>query len=113
MLGLVLMAIGKVVQASSFSYGQLVAGRFVAGFGNGFNTAAVPAWQAESTRAHRRGTMLMVSSGACIAFGVALAYWITFAFAWLAPSSSTPEAIDANYCNERSQEQFCGTAACE
>ncbi|THX56533.1 sugar porter family MFS transporter [Aureobasidium pullulans] len=89
MLGLVLMAIGKVVQASSFSYGQLVAGRFIAGFGNGFNTAAVPAWQAESTRAHRRGTMLMVSSGACIAFGVALAYWITFAFAWLAPSSAS------------------------
>jgi sugar porter (SP) family MFS transporter len=89
MLGLVIMAIGKVIQASSYSYGQLVAGRFIAGFGNGFNTAAVPAWQAESTRAHRRGTMLMVSSGACIAFGVALAYWIDFAFAWLAPSSAS------------------------
>lgn len=89
MLGLAIMAIGKVIQASSYSYGQLVAGRFIAGFGNGFNTAAVPAWQAESTRAHRRGTMLMVSSGACIAFGVALAYWIDFAFAWLAPNSAS------------------------
>jgi sugar porter (SP) family MFS transporter len=89
MLGLTVMAIGKIIQASSESYGQLVAGRFIAGFGNGFNTAAVPAWQAESTRAHRRGTMLMVSSGACIAFGVALAYWIDFAFAWLAPSSAS------------------------
>ena len=89
MLGLMIMAIGKVIQASSYSYGQLIAGRFIAGFGNGFNTAAVPAWQAESTRAHRRGTMLMVSSGACIAFGVAVAYWVDFAFAWLAPSSAS------------------------
>ncbi|GAB7353134.1 hypothetical protein MBLNU459_g3671t1 [Dothideomycetes sp. NU459] len=88
-LGLVIMAIGKVIQASSFSFGQLIAGRFIAGFGNGFNTAAVPAWQAECTKAHRRGTMLMVSSGACISAGLALAYWIDFAFAWLAPSSAS------------------------
>ncbi|KAL1297031.1 hypothetical protein AAFC00_004622 [Neodothiora populina] len=89
MLGLVVMAIGKVVQASSYSFGQLIAGRFIAGFGNGFNTCAVPAWQAECTKAHRRGTMLMVSSGACIAAGVALAYWVDFAFAWVAPSSAS------------------------
>ena len=88
MLGLVLMAIGKVIQASSYSYGQLVAGRFIAGFGNGFNTCSVPAWQAETTKAHRRGTMLMVSSGSCIALGLALAYWIDFAFAWVPGSAS-------------------------
>lgn len=88
-LGLVLMAVGKIIQASSYSFGQLVAGRFIAGFGNGFNTCSVPAWQAECTKAHRRGTMLMVSSGACIAAGLALAYWIDFAFAWVAPSSAS------------------------
>lgn len=33
--------------------------------------------------------MLMVSSGACIAAGLALAYWIDFAFAWVAPSSAS------------------------
>lgn len=33
--------------------------------------------------------MLMVSSGACIAAGLALAYWFDFAFAWLAPSSAS------------------------
>lgn len=88
-LGLVLMAAGKIIQASSYSFGQLVAGRFIAGFGNGFNTCSVPAWQAECTKAHRRGTMLMVSSGACIAAGLALAYWVDFAFAWVAPSSAS------------------------
>lgn len=58
--GLLIMAIGKIIQASSYSFAQLLVGRFIAGFGNGFNTAAVPAWQAECTKAHRRGTMLMV-----------------------------------------------------
>jgi len=89
MLGLVIMAIGKIIQASSYSYTQLVVGRVIAGVGNGFNTCGAPAWLAECTKAHRRGTMLMVSSGACIALGLALAYWIDFAFAWLAPSSAS------------------------
>ena len=34
-LGLVIMTIGKLVQVTSFSLGQYVAGRFLAGFGNG------------------------------------------------------------------------------
>lgn len=34
-LGLVLMTMGKIVQVSSFSLGQYIAGRFLAGFGNG------------------------------------------------------------------------------
>ena len=86
MLGLAIMAIGKLIQCTSFSLGQLIAGRFIAGFGNGFNTATVPAWQAECTKAHRRGTMLMVSSGACIAAGLAIAYWLDFALAWASPN---------------------------
>lgn len=105
MLGLFIMACGKIIQCSSYSFGQYLAGRFIAGFGNGylspamssflsiltrssFNTATVPAWSAECMKAHRRGTMLMVSSGACIAAGLMFAYWMDFAFAWLAPSSA-------------------------
>jgi len=34
--GLCVMIIGKVIQASSFSLGQYIAGRVVAGFGNGY-----------------------------------------------------------------------------
>ncbi|PNS20130.1 High-affinity glucose transporter [Sphaceloma murrayae] len=87
MLGITFLAIGKTIQAASFSYPQYIVGRFIAGFGNGFNTSTAPAWQAECTKAHRRGRMLMVSSGACIALGVALAYWIDFALAWAQPSA--------------------------
>jgi len=34
-MGLVIMTIGKLVQVTSFGIGQYVAGRFLAGFGNG------------------------------------------------------------------------------
>ncbi|KAI7221062.1 sugar porter family MFS transporter [Hortaea werneckii] len=80
--GLIFLMIGEIIQASSFSLGQLIAGRVIAGFGNGFNAATVPAWQAECTKAHRRGTMLMLSAGACIAAGISFSYWIDFGFAW-------------------------------
>lgn len=89
MLGIAFLVAGKVIQASSYSYGQYIAGRFIAGFGNGFTASTAPAYQAECTKAHRRGTMLMISSGACISFGLAVAYWMDFAFAWTSPSSAS------------------------
>ncbi|EMC96685.1 hypothetical protein BAUCODRAFT_486044 [Baudoinia panamericana UAMH 10762] len=88
-VGLVFLMIGEIIQASSFSFGQFIAGRVIAGFGNGFNTATVPAWQAECTKAHRRGTMLMISAGACIAAGLSFSYWIDFAFSWISWSSAS------------------------
>ncbi|KAF4555676.1 Sugar (and other) transporter-like protein 36 [Elsinoe fawcettii] len=89
MLGITVLAIGKIIQAASFSYPQYIVGRFIAGLGNGFNASTAPAWQAECTKAHRRGRMLMVSSGACIALGIALAYWIDFGLAWAQPNAAS------------------------
>ena len=40
----------QIVQCTSFSLGQLIAGRCIAGIGNGFSTATVPAWQAEVSK---------------------------------------------------------------
>lgn len=88
-VGLAFLMIGEIVQATSFSLGQFIAGRVIAGFGNGFNTATVPAWQAECTKAHRRGTMLMISAGACIAAGLSFSYWMDFAFSWIEGSSAS------------------------
>ncbi|KAK4554114.1 hypothetical protein LTR86_008955 [Recurvomyces mirabilis] len=87
-LGTTILIIGEIIQATSFSYGQFIAGRVIAGVGNGFNTATVPAWQAECTKAHRRGTLLMVSAGACIAAGLSFSYWIAFAFSFVTSSSA-------------------------
>ena len=88
LMGLTFLAIGEIIQAASFSWPQFLVGRAIAGWGNGFNTATVPAWQAECTKAHRRGTLLMVTAGTFIAAGLAFSYWMDFAFSWLDPSSA-------------------------
>jgi sugar porter (SP) family MFS transporter len=88
LMGLTFLAIGEIIQASSYSWSQFLVGRSIAGFGNGFNTATVPAWQAECTKVHRRGTLLMVTAGTFIAAGLSFSYWMDFAFAWLEPSSA-------------------------
>lgn len=56
--------------------------------GNGFNTCTIPAWQAETSRAHRRGTLVMIS-GAFITFGLMMSYWVGFAFAWIDTATSS------------------------
>ncbi|KAF2267767.1 hypothetical protein CC78DRAFT_591201 [Lojkania enalia] len=87
-LGLSIWIIGEIIQSSSYSFGQFIAGRFIAGFGNGFNTATVPAYQAECVKSHRKGSILMISAGAFVALGYALSYWLTFAFAYANNSSA-------------------------
>ncbi|KAK3672070.1 hypothetical protein LTR78_008040 [Recurvomyces mirabilis] len=87
--GLCIMIVGKIIQVSTFSFGQLLAGRFIAGFGNGWIASTVPAWQAECLKTHRRGTLLMVSFGSCITAGLALAYWIGYAFSWTEPGTAS------------------------
>lgn len=39
-------------------------------------------------KSHRKGTILMISAGAFIAFGLALSYWLVFAFAYLSNFSA-------------------------
>ena len=86
--GLIFLGIGEIIQASSFGYTQFMVGRAIAGFGNGFNAATTPAWQAECTKAHRRGTLLMITAGTFIAAGLSFSYWMGFAFGFLDPSSA-------------------------
>lgn len=52
-----------------------------------FIASTVPAWQAECLKTHRRGTLLLVSFGSCITLGVAIAYWIVYAFSFAQPNS--------------------------
>jgi len=80
------MVVGAALQASSFSLGQLIAARWITGFGNGMNTSTVPMWQSETSKPHRRGQLVMIE-GSLIVFGVMLSYWIDFGFSFLEPSS--------------------------
>ncbi|KAK4498602.1 hypothetical protein PRZ48_011261 [Zasmidium cellare] len=52
--------IGHALQASSFSLGQLIAGRIVAGIGLGGMNALVPVWQSESVKPKSRGKNVVV-----------------------------------------------------
>lgn len=54
---------------------QFVIGRVVTGFGNGLNTATVPSWQAECSKARSRGLHICIEAS-MIAIGTTVAYWI-------------------------------------
>lgn len=77
MSGCIVHAVGGVLQASSYSPAQMIVGRFVAGFGNGFITATVPIWQSETASAERRGKYLCVQL-AIVDFGIVIVNWINF-----------------------------------
>lgn len=77
MLGALVNFVGAVLQASSFSLGQLVVGRLVSGFGFGHLTATAPNWQAECSGAGHRGAVVLLES-VFISAGLAVAAWISF-----------------------------------
>ncbi|EIN08312.1 sugar transporter STL1 [Punctularia strigosozonata HHB-11173 SS5] len=85
-IGTFWMIAGAIIQASSFSLGQLIAGRIVCGIGNGMHTATIPMWQSECSPPHKRGMLVMIE-GLLITGGICMAYWIDFAFFWLDPVS--------------------------
>ncbi|KAJ7586975.1 general substrate transporter, partial [Mycena floridula] len=66
---------------------QFVIGRIVTGFGNGLNTATVPSWQAECSKANNRGLHICIEAST-IAFGTVLAYWIDFGLSFVDSSLS-------------------------
>jgi MFS family permease len=84
-LGSCIMVIGAALQTSAFSLPHLIMGRIITGFGNGMNTSTVPTWASETSKSHKRGKMVMIE-GAMITGGIALSYWVDFAFSWLEPN---------------------------
>jgi MFS family permease len=72
LVGAVLMIIGTVISVTPFkghwALGQFVVGRVISGLGNGMNTATIPVWQSEMSKAKNRG-LLVNLEGAVIACG--------------------------------------------
>ncbi|PGH20721.1 hypothetical protein AJ80_03481 [Polytolypa hystricis UAMH7299] len=85
-LGSAIMVVGAALQASAFDLSHFIVGRVITGIGNGLNTSTVPTWQSETSKAHRRGQLVMVE-GALITGGICLSYWLDFGFSFLEPSS--------------------------
>lgn len=69
MLGAALNVIGSILQASSFSLGQLIVGRVVSGLGFGALSATAPNWQSECSKPEHRGSAVILES-VFISFGL-------------------------------------------
>ncbi|KAJ6092308.1 hypothetical protein N7467_004277 [Penicillium canescens] len=70
-LGCVIMVIGGAIQASTFSAGQLIAGRIISGIGN------VPVYVSETSQMAVRGRSLAIQMSIVI-FGTVVAYWLDY-----------------------------------
>lgn len=68
-MGLSIMVVGAILQASSYSVAQLIVGRIIAGLGNGINTGTVPTWVSEVSKAGSRGKMVATQLSIA-AFGI-------------------------------------------
>ncbi|OMP81755.1 Sugar transporter STL1 [Diplodia seriata] len=77
LLGTTVMAVGALIQTSSYSLAQMFVGRTILGFGNGINTATAPIWQTETSQAKWRGNLVILEMVMNIA-GFALVNWINY-----------------------------------
>ncbi|KAI8649303.1 MFS domain-containing protein [Fusarium sp. Ph1] len=71
----IIVIIGAIIQAASYSYAQMFVARIIAGIGIGLSTVAVPILQSETLPAHNRGSLLVVQS-ALIVVGISVASWV-------------------------------------
>lgn len=69
--GTSIMIVGAILQASATTLEQFIIGRIITGIGNGGNTSTVPTWQSETSKAHKRGKLVMIE-GALIAGGISM-----------------------------------------
>ncbi|KAF9068172.1 hypothetical protein BDP27DRAFT_1224731 [Rhodocollybia butyracea] len=90
-VGAIFVILGTIIQITPIpghkaGY-QFVIGRIVTGFGNGLNTATIPTWQAECSKAHNRGLHICIEAS-MIATGTVIAYWIDFGMSFVDTSIS-------------------------
>lgn len=79
MLGVTIMSIGAILQTFSATIGELAWGRFIAGVGNGFNTATAPVYHSEVSEAHDRGKAVVMEMFINV-LGFVISNWTTLVF---------------------------------
>lgn len=82
MAGCIIHAIGGAIQCSSFSVAQLIVGRIVAGFGNGFITVVIPVWLSETIPAESRGRLMVILNALNIG-GVVIITFLNFGMRYI------------------------------
>lgn len=78
-IGAVIMVIGAILQATSYSRAQMIVARVVSGFGMGFINSTVPVIQAEFSPKSSRG-IYVCAQLSTLNFGIFLVYWINYGF---------------------------------
>ncbi|KAJ5329848.1 sugar transporter [Penicillium brevicompactum] len=81
LVGTSVMTIGAVLQASSYSLGHMMAGRIIAGIGNGLNTSTAPIWQVETSKVELRGKLVILEN-VLVLVGFSLANWLNYGFSF-------------------------------
>ncbi|KAH8800222.1 general substrate transporter [Xylogone sp. PMI_703] len=81
-IGAIVLAVGTVIQCSSFELAQLMVGRIITGTGNGVITSTIPVWHAELVRAKSRGKFITTELSTNVG-GVAVAYWVDYGFSFV------------------------------
>lgn len=86
LMGSLIIIIGTVISVTAFKdswgLGHFVIGRVITGVGNGLNTATIPVWQSELSRAENRGRLVTLE-GAVVAVGTFIAYWLDFGLTYV------------------------------
>ncbi|OQE01887.1 hypothetical protein PENSOL_c003G01894 [Penicillium solitum] len=77
LVGTTIMSIGALLQASSYSLGQMMTGRIIAGIGNGLNTSTAPIWQVETSKVQWRGKLVILEN-CLVLVGFSLANWLNY-----------------------------------
>ena len=78
----VIMATGIIIQTGAQSMSHLLWGRFIAGIGNGGNTATAPVWHVETSQQHAKGKAV-VKEMVVNVFGFVVSNVITLMFSHL------------------------------
>ncbi|ODN84530.1 hypothetical protein L202_00461 [Cryptococcus amylolentus CBS 6039] len=76
-LGSLWFIIGSIIQTASFSFAQLVVGRFIGGLGVGLLSAVAPMYISEVAPPNIRGACLALE-GATIVIGIVVMFYITY-----------------------------------
>lgn len=86
LMGSIILVIGAILQTAAYHVPQMIIGRFVAGIGNGMNTASIPVWQSETVAAKHRGHV-MVLQLAVNQVGNVTSQWINYGMTFIASNS--------------------------
>ncbi|GAB7343816.1 hypothetical protein MBLNU457_1786t2 [Dothideomycetes sp. NU457] len=84
-VGAVIVAIGAIIQSTSFGVAQFLVGRLIAGFGLGMMTTVIPIWLAECAMPKSRGRMMAMQLSNLI-MGLIIANWLDYGMSFYAGS---------------------------